>query len=62
MECQKPVKSRLHVGDLGTNALFIAPADKGPGDGLFAGCLRLDEPKRPAVDAPLKLDGSAVRE
>ena len=55
-------EARLHVGDLVTNALFIAPADKGPGDGLFAGCLRLDEPKRPAVDAPLKLDGSAVRE
>jgi hypothetical protein len=55
-------EARLHVGDLVTNALFIAPADKGPGDGLFAGCLRLDEPKRPAIDAPLKLDGSPVPE
>jgi hypothetical protein len=43
-------------------ALFIAPADKAPGDGLTAGCLRIDEPTRPATDAPLKLEGSSVRE
>ncbi len=43
-----------------TTALFVAPVDKAPGDGLFAGCLRLDEPKRPATDATLKLEGSPV--
>jgi hypothetical protein len=43
-------------------ALFIAPVDKAPGDGLAAGCLRIDEPRRPATDAPLKLEGGPVRE
>ena len=36
-------EARLKVGDLKVTALFIAPADKAPGDGLNAGCLRLDE-------------------
>jgi hypothetical protein len=30
--------------------LFIAPVEKAAGDGLNAGCLRLDEPVRPAQD------------
>jgi len=32
------------------------------GNGLNAGCLRLDAPVRPAQDAPLNLEGSPVRE
>jgi hypothetical protein len=52
----------LMVGDMKLTALFIAPVDKAPGDGLAAGCLRIDEPTRPATDAPLKLEGGAVRE
>jgi len=32
------------------------------GDGLNAGCLRLDEPVRPAQDAALSFEGSPVRE
>ena len=40
-------EARLIVGDLKLTALFIAPVDKAPGDGLNAGCLRLDEPTRP---------------
>ena len=55
-------EARLDVGDLKVTALFIAPADKTPGDGLNAGCLRVDEPVRPATDASLKLEGSPVRE
>jgi hypothetical protein len=54
-------EARLKVGDLHVSALFIAPTDKPPGDGLNAGCARLIEDK-PAADAPLSLDGSAVRE
>lgn len=54
-------EARLTVGGLKVSALFIAPADKGPGDGLNAGCARLLEDK-PAIDAPLSLEGSAVRE
>ena len=54
-------EARLKVGDLKVSALFIAPADKAPGDGLNAGCARLLEDKA-AADAPLSLDGSAVRE
>ena len=54
-------EARLRVGDIRVSALFIAPADKAPGDGLNAGCARLLEDKPPA-DAPLSLDGSAVRE
>jgi hypothetical protein len=54
-------EARLNVGDIKVSALFIAPADKAPGDGLNAGCARLLE-DRPAADAALSLDGSAVRE
>lgn len=55
-------EARMLAGDMKLTALFIAPVDKAPGDGLTAGCLRIDEPTRPAVDAPLKLEGSPVRE
>ena len=55
-------EARLLAGDMKLTALFIAPVDKAPGDGLAAGCLRIDEPTRPAADAPLKLEGSPVRE
>ena len=56
-------EARLLVGDLRLSALFIAPVEKAPGDGLAAGCLRIDEPNaRPAADAALRLEGSPVRE
>lgn len=55
-------EARLVVGDIKVTALFIAPVDKAPGDGLNAGCLRLDEGIRPPADAPLSLEGSPVRE
>ena len=55
-------EARLIAGDFKLTALFIAPVEKAPGDGLNAGCLRLDEPKSPAADAPLKLEGGPVRE
>ena len=55
-------EARLVVGDLKVTALFIAPVEKTPGDGLNAGCLRLDENVKPAQDAPLSLEGSPVRE
>jgi hypothetical protein len=54
-------EARLKVGDIRVSALFIAPADKAPGDGLNAGCARLLEDK-PAADAPLALEGAAIRE
>ncbi len=54
-------EARLKIGDIKVSALFIAPVDKGPGDGLNAGCARLLD-NRPAADAPLALDGSAVKE
>ena len=54
-------EARLKVGELRVTALFIAPADKPPGGGLNAGCARLSEDK-PAADAALSLEGSAVRE
>ena len=54
-------ESRLKVGDIWVSALFIAPTEKSPGDGLNAGCARLLEDK-PAIDAPLALEGSAVHE
>ena len=54
-------EARLTVGDIKVSALFIAPADKAPGDGLNAGCVRLFDDK-PAIDAPLSLEGSAVKE
>lgn len=55
-------EARLQVGDMKVTALFIAPVDRKPGDGLNAGCLRLDEGLRPAADAVLKLEGAPVRE
>ena len=55
-------EARLNVGDLKVSALFIAPAEKGPGDGLNAGCARLDPGVKPAADAPLALEGPPVRE
>lgn len=55
-------EARLAVGDIKVTALFIAPVDRKPGDGLNAGCLRLDEGIKPAADAPLKLEGNPVRE
>jgi hypothetical protein len=55
-------EARLKVGDLRVTALFVAPVEKAAGDGLNAGCLRLDEPVRPAQDAPLSFEGSPVRE
>ncbi len=54
-------EARLKVGDIKLSAIFIAPADKAPGDGLNAGCARLLEDK-PAIDAPLALEGSPVKE
>lgn len=55
-------EARLAVGDIKVTAPFIAPVEKKPGDGLNAGCLRLDEGIKPAADAALKLDGNPVRE
>jgi hypothetical protein len=55
-------EAHLDVGDLKVTALFIAPVEKTPSDGLNAGCLRIDEPVRPPTDAPLKLEGNPVRE
>jgi hypothetical protein len=55
-------EARLQVGDIKVTALFIAPVDKKPGDGLNAGCLRLDQGIRPAADAALKIEGTPVRE
>jgi hypothetical protein len=62
-------EARLKVGGIRVSALFIAPTEKPPGDpsaalgtgGLNAGCARLLEDK-PAADAPLSLEGSAVHE
>ncbi len=55
-------EARLVAADLQMTALFIAPVEKTPGDGLAAGCLRLDEPVRLPADAALSLEGSPVRE
>jgi len=56
-------EARLIAGDLALTALFIAPVEKAPGDGLGAGCLRIDEPDaRPDADVPLRLEGNPVRE
>ena len=55
-------EARLAVGDIKVTGLFIAPVEKKPGDGLNAGCLRLDEGIKPAADAALKLEGFPVRE
>jgi hypothetical protein len=54
-------EARLKVGDIQVAALFIAPADKPAGDGLNAGCARLLQDK-PSPNAPLSLEGHAVRE
>lgn len=62
-------EARLKVGDILVAALFIAPTDKAPGDpstslgtgGLNAGCARLLQDK-PSPNAPLALEGHAVRE
>ncbi len=55
-------EARLTVGALKVTALFIAPVDKAPGDGLNAGCLRLDEGVRLPADAAMTLEGQPVRE
>lgn len=55
-------EARLVVGEMKVTALFIAPVERLPGDGLAAGCLRLDEGLTPPVDAALKLEGPPVRE
>lgn len=55
-------EARLAVGGIKVTALFIAPVEKPPGDGLNAGCLRLDGNERPAQDASLALEGSPVNE
>jgi hypothetical protein len=55
-------EARLVVGGIKVTALFIAPVEKPPGDGLNAGCLRLDGDDRPAQDAPLSLEGAPVNE
>jgi hypothetical protein len=55
-------EAHLVAGEQKVTALFIAPVEKMPGDGLHAGCLRLDEPVRLATDAALLLEGSPVRE
>jgi hypothetical protein len=55
-------EAHLVAGGQKMTALFIAPVEKMPGDGLHAGCLRLDEPVRLAADAALSLEGSPVRE
>jgi hypothetical protein len=55
-------EAHLTAGDLKMTALFIAPAEKTPGDGLHAGCLRLDEAVRLPPDAALSLEGSPVHE
>jgi hypothetical protein len=53
-------EARLKIGDLEVEALFIAPTDKTPADGLNAGCARIEA--RPSADAPLSLKGPPVRE
>ncbi|MFO1084354.1 MAG: hypothetical protein U1E21_07315 [Reyranellaceae bacterium] len=55
-------EARLVVGGFKVTALFIAPVEKPPGDGLNAGCLRLDGNERPAQDASLALEGPPVNE
>ncbi len=55
-------EARLKVGDVRVAALFVAPADKAPGDGLNAGCARLDVTTRPSADSPLAFEGPPVKE
>jgi hypothetical protein len=52
----------LDVGGLKISALFVAPVEKTAGDGLNAGCARLDSEARPPADAPLAFNGPVVRE
>lgn len=55
-------EARLAIGDIKVTALFIAPVEKTPGDGLNAGCLRIDADVKPPQDAPLALEGQPVPE
>jgi hypothetical protein len=55
-------EARMNIGDIKVSALFIAPVDKAPGDGLNAGCARLPPGIKPAADSALTLEGPAVRE
>ncbi|MDP1836974.1 MAG: hypothetical protein Q8N31_10140 [Reyranella sp.] len=55
-------EARLAIGDIKVTALFIAPVEKPPGDGLNAGCLRIDGDVKPPQDAALVLEGQPVRE
>lgn len=55
-------EARLKVGDRKVTAIFVAPVEKVAGDGLNAGCLRLDEGDKPAQDAVLSFERSSVRE
>jgi hypothetical protein len=55
-------EARLAIGDIKVTALFIAPVEKTPGDGLNAGCLRIDVDVKPPQDATLVLEGQPVRE
>ena len=55
--------ARLKVGELWLSATFIASSDKVPGNGLSAGCARIDVAgAHPPADAPLKLEGPPVQE
>jgi hypothetical protein len=53
-------EARLKIGDLKVAALFVAPTDKTPADGLNAGCARIEA--KPPADSPLALEGPPVRE
>jgi hypothetical protein len=53
-------EARLKIGDIKVAALFIAPTDKTPADGLNAGCARIEA--KPLADAALSLEGPLVRE
>ena len=55
-------EARLAIGDIKVTALFIAPVEKTPGDGLNAGCLRIDGDVKPPQDASLVLEGQPVSE
>jgi hypothetical protein len=55
-------EARLKAGDIRIAALFIAPTDRAPGDGLNAGCARLEVKTPLAAGAPLSFDGPPVRE
>jgi hypothetical protein len=55
-------EARLKMGDARVAALFVAPVDKAPGNGLNAGCARLDVTTRPSADSPLAFEGPPVKE